>query len=118
MHQNHDYAYHPEGQKGVWYGEGAQQNFKLAGGFRHLHTLEDATHRLTEKSIEPRRLCRFAPVRRAVRRGVKKVRDTLRESVWHPMLEATRPARHAMGLRHRNFSFRWKKPVRRHEFDR
>src|SRR5713226_7639368 len=61
MHQNHDYAYHPEGQKGVWYGEGAQQNFKLAGGFRHLHTLEDAAHRLTGKTIEPRRLYRLAP---------------------------------------------------------
>jgi hypothetical protein len=117
MHQNHDYAYHPEGQKGVWYGEGAQRNFEFAGGFRHLHTLEDATYRLTEQSFEPCHLCSLAPVRRAVRRVVKKIRETARASLWHPVLEATRPVRHAMGLRQRNIRLKRRKPVRRHEFD-
>lgn len=118
MHQNHDYAYHPEGQKGIWYGEGARRNFELAGGFGHLHTLEDATQRLTAQSIEPRRLYWLAPARRAVRRVVKKVRDTTRVQFLHPMLNATRSARHAMGLREKNLQFRSKKAVRRHELDR
>ncbi len=118
VHQNHDYSNHPQGQPGRWYGEGSKQNFELAGGWKYLHTIEDATHRLTPQSIEPRRLHRLAPVRRAVRRVVKKMRDAVRVSVWHPILEATRPVRRAMGLQHRNFRFRWKKPVRRHEFDR
>jgi hypothetical protein len=118
MHQSHDYAYHPEGWKGVWYGEGAQRNFKLAGGYGHLHTLEDATHRLTEQSIEPRRLFWLAPARRFVRRIVNRFRDYLRVHLWHPVLEATRPVRHAIGLRQENLRFSWRKPLRRHEFDR
>jgi hypothetical protein len=118
MHQNHDYAYHPEGLKGVWHGEGAQQNFQLAGGFAHLHTLEDATYRMTAGSLEPHRLYWLAPSRRAVRRVVKKVRDTARVRFLHPVLDATRSIRHAMGLREQNLHIRPKKVIRRHEFDR
>jgi hypothetical protein len=118
MHQNHDYAYHPDGQKGIWHGEGAQRNFELAGGFAHLHTLEDATLRMTAHSIEPQRLYRLAPARRAVRRVVKKVRDTARVRVLHPLLDATRSARHAIGLREQNLQLKPKKAIRRHEFDR
>ncbi len=118
MHQNHDYGYHPEGSQGVWYGEGARQNFKLAGGFKHLHTLEDANFRMTEKSFEPRRFYWLAPARRAIRRVVKSVRDAVRVRFWHPALDATRSLRHTMGLRERNLQLRPKKAVRRHEFDR
>jgi hypothetical protein len=118
VHQNHDYSSHPQGQQGVWHGDASKQNFKLAGGWSCLHTIEDATHSLTEQSIEPRRLYWLAPTRRAVRRVVKEVRDTARVRVLHPVLEATRFARHAMGLQQRNLRFKWKKPVRRHEFDR
>ena len=28
VHQNHDYGYHPEGEKGVWEGEEAQENYR------------------------------------------------------------------------------------------
>ena len=118
MHQNHDYSYHPEGQKGVWYGEGAQRNFRVAGGFRHLHTLEDATHRFTGQSVVPRRFFWLAPARRFVRRVVKRVRDPMRVHMWHPALNATRRVRHAIGLRQGNIRCSWRKPVRRHEFDR
>lgn len=118
MHQNHDYTYHPDGQKGVWYGEGAKQNFELAGGFRHLHTLEDATHRLTKGSIEPRRFYWLAPGRRCVRRAVKRARDAVRVHFWHPILEGTRPLRHAIGLRQQSLQLSSRKKVRRHEFDR
>jgi hypothetical protein len=118
IHQNHDYGYHPEGQKGVWYGEGAKRNFELAGGFRHLHTLEDATYRLTGSSIEPRRFYWLAPARRRVRRIVKRTRDAARVHFWHPVLEATRPLRHSIGLRQQNLQLTARKKVRRHEFDR
>jgi hypothetical protein len=118
MHQNHDYAYHAEGQKGVWYGAGAKANFKIAGGYRHLHTLEDATHRLTERTIEPRRLYWLAPVRRSMRRVVKRMKDHARVNFWHPFLGATRGLRHNIGLRHENVRISWKKSVRRHELDR
>jgi hypothetical protein len=118
MHQNHDYAYHPEGMKGVWYGEGSQQNFELVGGFRHLHTLEDATHRMEDQAIVPCHLYRLAPARRAVRRVVKKVRDTTRMRLWHPALEVTRKVRHALGLRKPEVQVALRKPVRRHELDR
>jgi hypothetical protein len=118
VHQNHDYSSHPQGQQGVWFGDASKQNFKLAGGWSYLHTIEDATHSLTAQSIEPRRLYWLAPARRAVRRVVKKVRDTARVRILHPVFEATRPVRHAMGLEQRNFQFKWKKTVRRHELDR
>ncbi len=32
VHQNHDYGYHPEGEKGVWEGEEAQENYRLHEG--------------------------------------------------------------------------------------
>lgn len=118
MHQNHDYGYHPEGQKGVWYGEGAMRNFELAGGFRHLHTLEDARYRITKKSIAPRRFYWLASARRCVRRAVKRARDAVRIYFWHPMLHATRPLRHAIGLRQQNLQLTLRKKARRHEFDR
>jgi hypothetical protein len=118
VHQNHDYSTHPQGWQGVFYGEGAQQNFQRAGGWSHLHTIEDATHRITEKSIEPCRLYRIAPARRAVRRMVKKMRDTIRIVLWHPVLNATRSVRHALGLRQPEIRLTSRKAVRRHEFDR
>ena len=118
MHQNHDYAYHPEGMKGVWFGEGSRQNFEFAGGFRHLHTLEDATHCLADQAIVPCRLYKLAPARRAVRRVAKKVRDTTRVRFWHPALEATRKVRHALGLRKPEVQVALRKPARRHELDR
>ena len=34
VHQNHDYGYHPDGEKGVWEGEEAQQNYQLLEGHR------------------------------------------------------------------------------------
>jgi hypothetical protein len=117
MHQNHDYSYHAEGWKGVWYGEGAKRNFELAGGYRHMHTLEDANFRMTESSIKPCRLHWLAPARRAVRRVVKKASGAVRVHFWHPVLDATRSLRHAIGLRQPNIPLKERKAVRRHEFD-
>jgi hypothetical protein len=91
VHQNHDYAYHPQGLHGVWHGREAQANWQFAGKGRHLFTLDDATHRLTDCEINPNRLYWLAPLRRALVR--------LANTTWYPVLEATKPIRHALGLR-------------------
>ena len=44
VHQNHDYGYHPDGEKGVWEGDEAQENYRLLEGHRKFATLENATH--------------------------------------------------------------------------
>jgi hypothetical protein len=91
IHQNHDYGYHPLGQQGVWQDAEAQRNFELAGGAPHIYTMDDATHRLTPRGIVAHPGYRLAPARRAWRRG--------RAAVWHAILGATRPVRHALGLK-------------------
>lgn len=44
IHQNHDYAHHPEGARGVWQGVEAKRNLELAGGWPHMFMVKDATH--------------------------------------------------------------------------
>jgi hypothetical protein len=51
IHQNHDYGHHPAGAKGVHDGAEAQRNRTLVGEWYHLHTTEDATHRLTPERM-------------------------------------------------------------------
>jgi hypothetical protein len=46
IHQNHDYAHHTGGQQGVYAGEEARRNFKLASYERYLYGTPDATHRI------------------------------------------------------------------------
>ncbi len=91
VHQNHDYAYHPQGEAGVWYGQEAQRNIELAGGPAHLHSIENASHRLTERGLERKAFHWIVPARQAARRGLHRAASVA--------LRATRPARHAMGLR-------------------
>ncbi len=91
IHQNHDYAYHPQGKEGVWQDAEAQRNYELAGGVKHIFTMDDATHRLTATGIAANPGYRLAPARRALRRG--------RAAVWHAILGATRPVRHALGFK-------------------
>ena len=43
VHQNHDYRHHPQGLRGVLHGDEADWNSRLAGGWRHLRTIADAT---------------------------------------------------------------------------
>jgi len=99
VHQNHDYAHVPEGWKSVSGDEDAQRNFELAGGRAHLRTIEDATYRLTGRGVEANRFYWMVPAKRRWRGVSRKVWGTLRTKVWHPMLDATRPVRHAMGLK-------------------
>lgn len=91
VHQNHDYAYHPQGLYGVWHGQEAQANRQFAGKGRHLFTLDDATHLLTDGEIESNRLYWLAPWRRTFVR--------LANATWYPALQVTKPIRHALGLR-------------------
>jgi hypothetical protein len=99
VHQNHDYSYHPQGRTGVWYDEAGRENFRQAGGWGHLHTMEDAGWRLTAAGeVAPRRWAGLAPVRRRVRRASSAVRTFARTRVWHPLLDKTRRVRHAVGL--------------------
>ena len=51
VHQNHDYSHHPEGRDGVYVGDEAQTNLKLAGGHDHLFWINDRTHRLTSDGV-------------------------------------------------------------------
>jgi hypothetical protein len=91
VHQNHDYGYHPQGKEGVWNDEEAKRNYELAGGIRNIYTIDDATHRLTPEGIGTNPGYLFAPARRAWVRS--------RNRAWHALLGATRPVRHALGLR-------------------
>jgi hypothetical protein len=91
VHQNHDYAYHPQGEYGVWNDAQAQRNIERAGGLANLYTIEDSTHLLTRRGLRKRWAHHWAPQRRAAVRGWYRG--------WFAFLGATRPLRHALGLR-------------------
>jgi len=118
IHQNHDYSHHPQGVKGVLHSPESERNFSLAGGWKHLFTLKDANYHLCGDTLQPRRSYWFAPTGRQFSRGWDKVRAVTRVHFWHPLLDATRPIRHAVGLRRAKNQLPKKKPVARHEFDR
>jgi len=87
VHQNHDYGYHPEGEKGVWEGEEARENYRLhAGKFR---TLDDATYVLRDGQL-----------RRNYRRWFTRAREKFYHA-WFRSLSATRPLRYRLGLHRR-----------------
>jgi hypothetical protein len=90
VHQNHDYLYHPEGEKGVWEGEEAQKNIALLDRWRLFRTLENATHRLTQAGIQ--RNHRHWWVLAKTRISRMRTRCSFRILNW------TRPLRHRIGL--------------------
>ncbi|MGB7436227.1 MAG: hypothetical protein WBR26_10750 [Candidatus Acidiferrum sp.] len=91
VHQNHDYGYHPEGEKGVWQGEEAQQNYKLLEGHKKFRTLENATHILRKDGLHRNHRHWWVQGRREAYDFVS--------PVWFRMLGVTRPLRHRMGIR-------------------
>jgi hypothetical protein len=91
VHQNHDYSYHPDGEKGVWEGEEAQSNYRLLGGWRHFGTMENATHRLTPTGFRHNHRHGLVVAGRAA--------AAARSALWFGLLKATRPVRHALGIR-------------------
>jgi len=52
IHQNHDYAHHPQGLDGVYFGEERDSNIELAGGWEHIFTLDDANWLLTPGGLK------------------------------------------------------------------
>jgi hypothetical protein len=117
VHQNHDYGYHPQGMQGVWNDEEARRNLKLAGGAGGARTIEDAAFRLTETGITANRFAWMAPTKRKWRDVRRAVRGTLRTRVWHPLLDATRGARHAVGLKVESVPTSLRNRDRRHGMD-
>jgi hypothetical protein len=92
VHQNHDYAHHPGGKSGVWEGDEARRNTVLLGGWSHFCTVEDATHRLVAGRLRHSYRHWYLLARRAAQNA--------RAAVWFGLLDATRPVRHRLGLRH------------------
>jgi hypothetical protein len=52
VHQKHDHSHHAQGTIGVYQGDEAQQNFKLAGGYQHVFFITDATKILTKEGFK------------------------------------------------------------------
>ena len=118
IHQNHDYAHHPQGMEGVFFNEESQRNLELCGGSSHLHTIQDATYSLGPAGIRSNRWYWLAPTKRRVRAVRHAVRAFLRTRLWHPLLDVTRSLRHDLGFRKESFEpFRRRKAPRRHWLD-
>src|SRR6266699_950987 len=96
IHQNHDYSYHPDGEKGVWEGEEAQRNIALLDRWRLFRTLENATHRLTLTRFQRNYRHWWVLTRTRVSRMWTRSRFRI--------LDWTRPLRHRAGLRQRSFA--------------
>jgi hypothetical protein len=93
VHQNHDYSHHPQGKQGVWYGEEAGRNGQLAGGWRHLRTIADATEVLTPDELKPNGLRHWSRAKRYLRQGERVLRNDVWHPVWFAFLNMTRPLR-------------------------
>ncbi len=94
VHQNHDYAYHPDGEAGVWQGAEAQENYALLEGGRCFATMENATHRLLSNGMRPNYHHWVVQARRKA--------TAARSAIWFGALGLTRPVRHRLGLRQRS----------------
>lgn len=101
VHQNHDYSYHPQGQPGVFHGLEAGQNYELAGGWKHLRTIADATEILCATGLKPN-MRHWATVICYLRQAGRVLRHDLWQPLWFLLLRLTRPVRRRMGLRARS----------------
>jgi|SRR5580704_791670 hypothetical protein len=99
IHQNHDYRHHPQGKAGVWYGEDAGANYKLAGGWKYLRTIADSNELLRTDGLKPNTARHWAAVKRYVRQAGRVVLYKIAQPVWFFLLDITRPLRNALGLR-------------------
>jgi hypothetical protein len=90
VHQNHDYSYHPEGKESPREGVEYKRNRALVGSWRHLNTLDDATHMLGQDGI-----------RRTFRHWASQF-ERERTHFRNRLLVATGPLRRRLGLRKEN----------------
>jgi hypothetical protein len=100
-HQNHDYGYHPWGKQGVWNDEEAGNNYRLAGGWRHLRTIADASEVLLAEPLRANRRRYWTAAKRWASQGGRTVRHQVLQRTWFWVLGITRPLRTAAGLRSR-----------------
>jgi hypothetical protein len=99
VHQNHDYGYHPQGRAGVFHGEESGRNYEVAGGWRHLRTIADATEILHESGLKPNTWRHWAAARRYLRQAGRVLVYDVFQPAWFLLLGITRPVRSALGLR-------------------
>lgn len=98
VHQNHDYGYHPQGKDGVFSGVEAGWNYRLAGGWRHLRTIADATEVLRKDGLKPNRLRHWSTAKRYARQAGRVFLHSGIERAWFFILGLTRPIRRRFGL--------------------
>jgi len=98
VHQNHDYGYHRQGKEGVFCGAEAGRNYELAGGWKHLRTIGDATEILGNDGMKANRLRHWAGVKRYARQAGRVFLHGGIERVWFFLLGLTRPVRRKFGL--------------------
>jgi hypothetical protein len=96
VHQNHDYSHHPQGKQGVWNGEEAGRNARLAGGWRHLRSIGDASEVLTAEELKSNAMRRWSAARRYARQAGRVLRNDVWHPVWFAVLGVTRPLRRAL----------------------
>jgi len=92
VHQNHDYSYHADGEKGVWQGEEAQENYRLHEG--KFGTLAGASYVLRAGRLKRNYRAPFVRIKRSAVAGAYRI--------WFDLLNATRSVRHRLGMRSRN----------------
>jgi hypothetical protein len=104
VHQNHDYNYHPQGKAGVWSGAEAGLNGQLAGGWRHLRTIADATVLLTPKEPKHNVFRHLSTAKRYARQAGRVLFYDVWHPVWFALLNVSRPLRRALHPRPRSSS--------------
>jgi hypothetical protein len=97
VHQNHDYSYHPQGKAGVSNGQEAGRNAELAGGWRHLRTIADATEVLTPEGLKSNVQRHWSVARRYARQAGRALRNDVWHTIWFAVLDLTRPVRRSLG---------------------
>ncbi len=102
VHQNHDYGYHPHGKHGVFSGAEAKKNYELAGGWKHLRTIADATEVLRRHCLRLNRLRHWSTAKRYARQAARVLFHRGFERAWFLVLGLTRPVRRKAGLNAEN----------------
>jgi hypothetical protein len=91
VHQNHDYSHHRNGEKGIYEGEEAQENYRLLDGHRKFGTLDDAAYLLQSDGLHMNYKRWFVDPKRWFRK--------LSITLWFYFLDLSRPLRHKLGWR-------------------
>jgi hypothetical protein len=99
VHQTHDYRHHPEGRQGIYNGEEAELNVRLAGGRVNFRRISDATHVARAGRIGRSRKRYWMEMHRAASSVGRFVRYEMWNPVYFALLGVTRPVRNALGLR-------------------